>query len=144
MWFFIAVELIIGTIPREPLIRLLSMPVPSMLFWFGLELVVLDIMRVLGVPAPFRISSVPKGAPLRPGLYSIIEDVVAVDGGGGTAYREALNRRYEASHYFRQMLHRLTLFWSVAAVAMAVMLTAIIFTCQRNTAYVVSSVTVEG
>ncbi|KAK5279673.1 hypothetical protein LTR16_007482, partial [Cryomyces antarcticus] len=104
-----------GTIPEEPPIRLLAMPVSSLVFAFGVELLVVDVCRLLGVRAPVRVSSLKRGEPLRPGIYSIIEDVVAVDGSGGTAFRERLNARYEASHYFRQMLHRLTLFWAIAA-----------------------------
>ncbi|KAK5017210.1 hypothetical protein LTR60_001839, partial [Cryomyces antarcticus] len=100
---------------KEPPIRLLAMPVSSLVFAFGVELLVVDVCRLLGVRAPVRVSSLKRGEPLRPGIYSIIEDVVAVDGSGGTAFRERLNARYEASHYFRQMLHRLTLFWAIAA-----------------------------
>jgi len=72
---------------------------------------------------------------LRPGIYFIIEDVIAVDGGGDTAYRERLNARYEASHLFRQMLHRLTLFWASGAFVMAVICTIVIFTVPGPVAY---------
>jgi hypothetical protein len=43
-------------------------------------------------------------------IYAFIGDIVAVDGNGGTAYRTRLSKRYEASPYFRQMPHRLSLF----------------------------------
>jgi len=42
-----------------------------------------------------------------------------------------------ASHHFRQMLHRLTLFWAIGALLAASAATSIIFTCSRNVAYVV-------
>lgn len=126
-----------GTIPREPPIRLLAMPPASMLFAVGIQMLIIDILRYMKVPAPFRISSLPRGTPLRPGIYSIIEDVIAVDGSGGTEFRQRLNLRYMASHVFRQMLHRLTLFWAVGALLAASATTAIIFTCSRNVAYVV-------
>ncbi|KFZ10684.1 hypothetical protein V501_05079, partial [Pseudogymnoascus sp. VKM F-4519 (FW-2642)] len=84
-WIAVMIELIIGTIPREPPIRLLAMPVPSMVFAFGLELVLVDALRLLGIPSPVRISSVPAGVPLRPGVYSFIEDVCAVDGSGAVS-----------------------------------------------------------
>lgn len=131
------IELIVGTIPKEPPIRLLSMPVPTLTFAFGVELLIVDAARLMGMRAPFRISSLPQGAPLRPGIYSIIEDVIAVDGSGGTEFRERFNARYNASHYFRQMLHRLTLFWAVPACLVAGATTAIIFTVSRDVAYVV-------
>ncbi|KAF4897705.1 hypothetical protein CGCFRS4_v004777 [Colletotrichum fructicola] len=97
-WFIIMIELIVGTVPEHPPIRLLSMPVTTMLFVFGTELLLVDTMRYFHVPAPCRISSIPKGAQLRPGIYSLIEDICAVDGSGGTEFRVALDRRYEASH----------------------------------------------
>jgi len=136
-WMAVMVELIVGTVPREPPIRLLAMPAPSMLFAFGLQMLVIDILRLCGYRAPIRISSLPRGTPLRPGIYSIIEDVCAVDGSGGTEFRQRLNLRYMASHYFRQMLHRLTLFWAIGALAAAIASTVIIFTCSKNVAYVI-------
>lgn len=136
-WLAVMIELIVGTIPHEPPIRLLAMPAPSMLFAFGIQMLIIDILRLAGFRAPMRISSLPRGTPLRPGIYSIIEDVCAVDGSGGTEFRQRLNLRYMASHYFRQMLHRLTLFWAIGALLAASASTAIIFTCSRNVAYVI-------
>lgn len=108
-----------------------------MLFAIGLELLVVDILRIAGIRAPCRISSLPMGAPLRPGIYAYIEDVCAVDGSGGTEFRQRLNLRYQASKAFREMLHRLTLFWAIGAIGCSVVTTAIVFTIQRDAAYVV-------
>lgn len=131
------VELIVGTIPSEPPIRLLAMPAASMCYALGLQMLIVDVMRLAGCKAPIRISSLPRGVTMRPAIYSIIEDVCAVDGGGGTEFRQRLNLRYQASHYFRQMLHRLTIFWAFGALAIAAATTAIIFTTSRDVAYVV-------
>ena len=60
------------------------------------------------------------------------------DGSGGTEFRQRLNLRYQASKAFREMLHRLTLFWAIGAIVCATVTTAIIFTIQRDAAYVVS------
>lgn len=109
-----------------------------MVFAFGVELLIIDVMRIAGIKAPVRISSLPRGSPLRPGIYSIIEDVCAVDGSGGTEFRQRLNLRYQASHLFRQMLHRLTLFWAAGAIGIATVTTILVFTIQRDAAYVVS------
>lgn len=113
------------------------MPVASMLYVFATELLLVDILRYFHIPAPIRISSVPKGSQLRPCVYSIIEDIVAVDGSGGTAYRENLNKRYEASHVFRAMLRRLGVFWAIGSMAIAIVLTILIFTIDGEAAYVV-------
>lgn len=114
------------------------MPVSSMLYAFGTELLIVDALRFFEIPAPVRISSIPRGAQLRPAIYSIIEDVCAVDGSGNTAFREALNRRYEASHVFRAMLRRLGAFWAFGAQGMAMVCTILIFTLgSGEAAYVV-------
>lgn len=110
------------------------MPLASMLYAFGTELLIVDALRYFQYPAPCRISSIPKGAQLRPGIYSIIEDVIAVDGSGGTDFREALNRRYEASHVFRAMLRRLGEFWAFGAEAAAILTTILVFTLDSKDA----------
>ncbi|TDZ35999.1 hypothetical protein C8035_v009070 [Colletotrichum spinosum] len=136
-WIIIMIELIVGTVPEHPPIRLLSMPVTTMLFVFGTELLVVDILHAFHVPAPCRISSIPKGAQLRPGIYSLIEDICSVDGSGQTEFRVALDRRYEASHVFRAMLRRLGVFWAVGAEACAVLCTVLIFTLSGDAAYTI-------
>jgi hypothetical protein len=129
-----------GTIPKNPPIRLLAMPASSMVLAFGVQMLLIDILRYFKVPAPIRISSLPRGSPLRPGIYSIIEDVCAVDGSGGTEFRQRLNLRYAASHHFRRMLHRLTLFWAFGAVGIGSGTTAAVFVLDsKDAAYVVSA-----
>lgn len=113
------------------------MPLTSMLYAFGSEMLIVDAMRYFRIPAFVRVSSVPKGSQLRPCIYSIIEDICAVDGSGGTKFREDLNRRYEASHIFRAMLRRLGIVWAVGAQACAVLCTILIFTIQHEAAYCV-------
>lgn len=131
------IELIVGSCPENPPIRLLSMPLATLLYAFGVELLIIDTLRYFKVPSPVRISSLPKGAQLRPGIYNIIEDVVAVDGSGGTEFRERLNARYQASKLFRQMVHRVALFWAFGSNAMAVLTTVLVFTLEKDAAYVV-------
>ncbi|PKS05156.1 hypothetical protein jhhlp_008523 [Lomentospora prolificans] len=136
-WLIIMVELIVGSVQHDPFIRLIAMAPTTMLFVFGTELLIVDILRVFHYPAPIRISSLPRGAQLRPCIYSLVEDICAVDGGGGTVYREALDRRYEASHIFRAMLRRLGVFWAVGAEGMAVVCTILIFTLHVDYAYAI-------
>jgi hypothetical protein len=132
------IELIVGTVPKEPPIRLLAMPASSMILAFGIQMLIIDILRYFKVPAPLRISSLPRGSALRPGIYSIIEDVCAVDGSGGTEFRQRLNLRFKASHHFRAMLHRLTLFWAFGSLAAGIGTTVGIFTLDsKDAAYVV-------
>ena len=53
------------------------MVVPTTLYVFAVELLTLDLLRYFEIPAPIRLSSIPKGAQVRPGIYTIIEDVVS-------------------------------------------------------------------
>lgn len=131
----ITIELVVGTVPHNPLVRPCAMPVPSLIFLFGVQLTFSAALQAAGARAPFRISSIPQGAPMLPGSYTIIEDVMAVDGNGGTAYREALNARYKASSLFRRMLTRLTIFWGVSALVVAGAITAVVFTAPVTVAY---------
>ena len=57
--------------------------------------------------------------PVRPAIYTIIEDVLAVDGGAGTAFRQSWNERYQASPDTRTLLGRLSLFWGCSGLVTA-------------------------
>ncbi|KAI9724381.1 MAG: hypothetical protein M1812_000449 [Candelaria pacifica] len=133
----VIIEMIVGTAPEGQLVRLLSMPNPSVMFLVGYLILQADILYLLGYNTLIRISSTPKGAPHKPGLFPIIEDVVANDGGGGKLYREALIARYEASPLFRQMLVRLGFFWSIPSILVAAACTAVVFSTSYPVAYAV-------
>lgn len=77
-------------------------------------------------PAPFRVSSTPKGGHVRPGVYTFVEDVVAVNGGAGRPYREALDARYNASKSFRILMIELSWFWSIGALVVGTVLTVLV------------------
>ncbi|KXH42036.1 hypothetical protein CSAL01_07252 [Colletotrichum salicis] len=137
-WMIIMIELIVGTMPKKPPIRLLSLPAPTMLLTFGTQLLLIDVLRALHIPSPIRISSIPRHAQLRPGIYSLIEDICAVDGSGGTEFCVALDRRYEASHVFRAMLRKVDVLWAVGAEGCAVVCMVLVFTLREGEAgYVV-------
>lgn len=133
-------ELIVGTLPKEPMVRLLALPLPTFVAFFGLELILLELLYMFRLSAPFRISSIARGQTMRPAVYPVIEDIVAVDGGAGTAFRMRLDQRYEASPYFRHVLHRISLFWAVPAILVAGGTACVVFLLDidRDLAYVVS------
>ena len=83
------------------------------------------------LPVPFRFSSVARGMPTRPGIYTIVEDVVAVEGGKGTVFREAWDRRYRESKHFRQHLLNVNLFWGTGGFIMIAVLFALIFAIRN-------------
>ncbi|KAJ5900737.1 uncharacterized protein N7473_004807 [Penicillium subrubescens] len=135
VWLILAVELIVGTVPTEPYVRLVAMVLPTVMFYFGFVHLTLDVLRMMGYKAPFRISSTPKGSVMPTALYALIEDVVAVDGGGGQMYRYALRTRYLSSPYFRKMLFEMNCFWSGGSIIFAAVFTAIIFTVSEPVAF---------
>ncbi|CEL08857.1 hypothetical protein ASPCAL12002 [Aspergillus calidoustus] len=137
VWLILAVELITGTVPEEPYVRLVAMVLPTVMFYFGVVYLTLDILRACGFRAPFRISSTPKGAVMPTALYVLIEDVVAVDGGGGQMYRYALRTRYLSSPYFRRMLVQMNYFWAGGSIIWAAAITAMIFTTPQDAAFAI-------
>lgn len=132
------IELIVGTCPRNPPIRLLAMPLSSALFCFAIILAALDIMSWRKIASPVRISSQPKGCIPRPSIYNIIEDVVSVDGCGGMDFRIRLGNRYEASKVFRRMIRRVGVSWWISGMGVAVLTTVLVFTLSsRDAVFVV-------
>lgn len=120
--FAVTAFLSAGSAPHHPWIRILSLPAPSILISFGGCMFVQTIWSIKGWPAPFRVSSTPKGGKVPPGVYTLIEDVVAVNGNAGRPYREALEARYLASPRFRHLMRDLSLFWSIPALIIGVIL----------------------
>lgn len=108
-----------GTAGNEANIKLLSLPLASVQAVFGTVLLLTDLLHLFAVPAPVRISSVPRGSQVHPSIYPLIEDICAVDGAGTTEFRRSLERRYKASPVFRTMLRHLGLFWALGALASA-------------------------
>ena len=114
-------ELIVGAAPHEPFVRVCSAPSPSFITLFGIILCTFATFHYLRLPAPFRISSQPKGSkPLKPATFTILEDVLSVDTGVGRRYRRALQERYEASRDFRRLLRQMDLFWGIPALLVGV------------------------
>ncbi|KAJ5192592.1 hypothetical protein N7449_008734 [Penicillium cf. viridicatum] len=134
-WVIIIAELVVGTVPDPPWMRILAMPVSSIFLVFALEMLVFELMYIYELPAPFRISSVPKGEPMRPALYPLLEDIIAVDGKGGTRFRDRLDQRYKSSPPFRSMMHRVTMLWAVPLVVVAGGTLAGVFIADRELAY---------
>lgn len=131
----VVVQLVLGTLPDEPIIPLLAMPTSTVMFFVGGELVIFFLMCIADVKVPFRVSSLAPGTKAHPAVYTIIEDIVAVDGGGGRDFREALRARYDASPLFRRMLLRLNAFWGFGAVIVAGVVTSLLWTIPREIAY---------
>lgn len=115
------------SLPDGPHLGLIAMPVPSLMLLLATLLLVSLVLNVLDVKAPFRLGSTGKGeAEVRPAIFYVVEDIVAVDGNGGGEYRTEFNARYASSAIFREMLFRLSVVWMVvfyiAGAGLAVMI----------------------
>lgn len=127
--------LIGGSIPHDPLVRLLAIPVPLFFIQVGLQLVWSGWMNITGRPAPCKISSVPKGARVPPLVLTIVEDIVGVDGAGGREYRNSLLARYEVSPRFRTMIAQQNWFWAAGALVDGIGTMVVIWTVPEKVAY---------
>jgi hypothetical protein len=73
---------------------------------------------------PVRISSIPHRQPLPPLGYVFVEDIIAVDGGGGSTFRQGWRARYEASLPVRRLVRHLSLLWGITGVLIGAALIA--------------------
>lgn len=69
----------------------------------------------------------PTGTPVRPALYTIVEDVGAVDGGRKERFRESLDHRYTVHPPTRQLLAQLSWIWGIGGLTVAIALTVLTF-----------------
>ncbi|MCJ1478627.1 hypothetical protein MMC13_007308 [Lambiella insularis] len=128
----VTVAISYGTSRTPSDLRLASMPLTILMLQVCAQLVALPILQALRVRTPFRISSLARGAPLRPGVFVIAEDVVAVDANQGTAFRQAWNDRYDSSPPFRQLMSRMDWMWGITGLMVAAGIIAVIYTVQNR------------
>lgn len=125
----IAVLISVSVSLTPPIIPLFAMAPSILLFSIGTQFLLVSLVQSLfpTYTLPFRLSSLPKGTPIRPATYLIIEDIIAVDGGGGTPFRAAWNTRYLASTHIRRLLHRMDAFWGAGAFVCGAVITAVLW-----------------
>ena len=92
-------------------------------------------LSLFGPRLPIWISSIPPGEKMRPGGYYIMEDVVAVDGGGRSAFRKALNVRYTSSPIFRRLILEMTVYWATSGLIFVGVSAVITFTTPLYIAF---------
>lgn len=137
--------LIVGAAPHIVWIRILALPGPALLLVLGGCLGLITIFSLAGWKAPFRISSTAKGEKVHPGVYYMVEDIIAVNAAGGLPFREGFAARYEASPVFRKMLRDQSIFWSVGAVSLGIALVVIVcvHSVKKEVAYGVGKHTLQ-
>ncbi|CAF2117855.1 unnamed protein product [Rotaria magnacalcarata] len=116
-----------------------SIPIPQLFLMIPSILVgnvgIQLFLSLLQPPAPIWISSLPPGHKIRPAGYYIMEDIVSVDGDGGSAYRRALNQRYESSPIFQCLVYEMTMFWAIGGLVFVGVSVAFAFGTSLNFAF---------
>ncbi|KAK4934720.1 hypothetical protein LTR10_024093 [Elasticomyces elasticus] len=125
----VTIIIIVGNIlkPKSRGVRICSLPLSLLFFQVCTQLVVVNFMVISGARYPWRISSMPRGTPVRPALYTIVEDVVAVEGGKKERFRASLDHRYMVHAPTPKLLLDLSWIWGIGGLAVAVVLTALAF-----------------
>ena len=116
-----------ATAPDMPKLRQASMPQTIILYFTGGLLVITAVMDAAGMKTPVMFSSTPRGQLCKPGVFVLVEDIVAVEGAGGEKFRKELVARYEASAVFRRLLRQMTWFWGVGSLIVGVGVTVIVY-----------------
>jgi hypothetical protein len=132
--FSFFVPLIIGSSlsPASP--RTTALALPCLMLTFCLPMFITGVFD-RRIRVPLRVSSLPPNSPLPPLTYTMVEDIVAVDGGGGLAFRHAWAHRYQSSLVMRRLLRSLALWWGATGIVIGAILIAAAWTAPENTAY---------
>jgi hypothetical protein len=118
-------------------IRLISLPAAVLMYLVAtLTLLSLALNR-LELKLPFRFGSLDAGNVVRPAIFYIVEDVVAVDGEGGIEYRKAFVARYDSSPVFRKMIWDLSVVWMLYFYVFAILFTVLVFVLPVAAVYAV-------
>lgn len=131
----VEIELVAGTAPTNPIIRLCAMPSLTICFYLGAMFVTTAILTQLRWRIPFNMSSTAKGSIWRPALLAFIEDAGGIEGLGGVEYRMAVMKRYEVSPRFRRMILAVTWAWGLGFIGIATVATILIFQLPEDIAF---------
>ena len=126
----VTVVLSLATAGDAAKMRQASMPQTIILYLTGGLLCLTGTMNWMGWRTPVRVSSVARGEVPRPGVFTLMEDIVAVDGGGETTFRRALAAKYEGDPRFQRLIIHLNWFWGVGTVLVGVVTTVIVYAVQ--------------
>jgi hypothetical protein len=118
-------------------IRLLSLPAALLMYLVATLTLLSLILNWSGVKLPFRMGSTEKGNIVKPAIFYIVEDVVAVDGEGGIEYRTAFNARYESSPVFRKMIWDLSVVWMLYFYVFAILFNVLVSVLPVEAVYAV-------
>jgi hypothetical protein len=118
-------------------IRLISLPTAVLMYLVATLTLLSLVLNHLELKLPFRFGSLDAGNVVNPAIFYIVEDIVAVDGGGGVEYRKAFVARYDSSSIFRRMIWDLSVVWMLYFYVLAVLFTVLVFMLPKVAVYAV-------
>lgn len=121
----------------HPNFALLALPPCLLIAQCAPQFLFSSLCHHLKLRLPFRLSSTEAGEIAPPAVYTIIEDIVAVDGGGGSEFRKAMKRRYGESWRFRRHMQIMTIFWGCSGMFCGGGVLALVLTLSKYAAYAV-------
>ncbi|KAH8091694.1 hypothetical protein BXZ70DRAFT_1011098 [Cristinia sonorae] len=127
------VPLIIGSSLTPANVPTVAMALPCFMLTMCIPMFISSLPREFRLPV--RISSFPPYHPLPPLTYTLVEDIIAVDGGGLLEFRQAWRHRYEASRVMRKLLRDLGIFWGLSGIIVAGACIAVAWTTSSDIGY---------
>ena len=132
----VIVELVAATSTKKVKVGVIAMAPPSVLYVVAAFMLGQNCMHVLGMRAMWTISSVKRGESVPPPLFTVMEDVFAVDGcHEGRSAREAMLAMYEGNARLRSTLVWWSWFWGFACLAAAVAMSVVVGVAKQTTCF---------
>ncbi|KAM5538579.1 hypothetical protein V8D89_007608 [Ganoderma adspersum] len=126
--------LIVGSSLNPASVHIVAMSLSCFMIVFCFPLLITSIWPHK-LKMPFRVSSMPPWTGLPPAVYTIVEDIVAVDGGGCVEFRQAWRIRYEHSAIMRRIIRVTSFYWGASGCVLAAVLIAIAWTTSDDVGY---------
>jgi hypothetical protein len=132
-------EIVIATAYKNVKVRTISMAPPSALYTIMGYTLLQNTAHCLRLRAPFPLSSMKRGAQVPPPLFTVMEDVFAVDGSHiGLPARERMLALYRGSPNLRRTLMWWSWIWCIATGAVAVALSIIVALTPETVSFGIS------
>ncbi|KAF8576148.1 hypothetical protein K439DRAFT_1623058 [Ramaria rubella] len=110
----------------QPIPKLFLIAPATLVISLGLQL----LLTLTRFRTPFRVNSTLAGARVKPGVFYVMEDVVAVEGGGGKPFRERWATSYNESPALRDVVRDLTIWWGAGSILVFGISAVVVFVCD--------------
>jgi len=128
------IPLIIGSSLNPGSVETTAMALPCLILFFCLPLLITGLWPHR-IKMPVHLSSLPAYTPLPPLTYTLVEDLVAVDGDGCVEFRLAWCIRYEHSPVMRRIVRLTALAWGATGTLVGAALIVVAWTTASDIGY---------